>query len=276
MGYMKILLCVGGRVYGEHAAGFAGRLSRGRDFDCTVLYVNPEARTFRGQKFPTLKTREEVDVFMGDIVKTLKASGIEKVRTVIREGEPTHEILQEAEEGWYHMVVTGTRGAKGLERHLFESVSSQVAEYAKIPVLVVRKEVVEHKKILVATDGSEASTEAVYCCGHQVKGLDFHITVLSITPDQEGIGDSEAAVKGAKEILEKEFGIKAEGKVIEGNPAKKILEESEGMDLVVMGSRGLSSIKTLLLGHVSQKLLADEDTNVLIVRNCEFYKGKVE
>jgi nucleotide-binding universal stress UspA family protein len=270
---MKLLLCIGGRVYGEYAAGFVGRLSKDMEIDCTVLYVNPEARTFRAQKFPTPRTKEEIDGFIGRVVHILKTGGVEKVRTVIRDGEPTHEILKEAEEG-YHMVVTGTHGAKGLERHLFESVSYQVAEYAKISVLVVRKEVVENEKILVATDGSEASKEAVYCCGYLAKRLGFQVTALSVIPTSDGRDWSEAAVEEAREVLEKEFEIEAKGRVLVGNPAEKILEESESMDLIIMGFRGLSRIKRLLLGHVSQRVLADEETNVLIVRNCEVYNRR--
>lgn len=267
---MRVLLCIGGEVYGKHAAGFVGRLSKDMEIDCTVLYVNPEAWTFRAQKFPAVKTREEIDGFIGGVVDILKAGGVEEVRTTIREGEPTREILQESEKS-YHLVVTGTRGAKGLERHLFESVSYQVAEYAKTSVLVVRKESVENEKILVATDGSEASKEAIYCCGYLAKRLGFQVTVLSVTPTSKRRDCSEAAVEEAREILEKEFEIEAEGRVHVGTPSEKILEESAEMDLVIMGSRGLSRIKRLLLGHVSQKVLADEETNVLIVRNCEIY-----
>ena len=273
MNELRVLLCIGGRVHGEHAAGFVGRLSKGGEIDCTVLYVNPEAKTFRGQKFPTMTTKEEIDEFVGRVVDILKTGGIEKVSTAITDGEPAREILQESEKG-YHMVVTGTHGAKGLEKHLFESVSYQVAEYAEVPVLVVRKEVVENEKVLVATDGSEASKEAIYCCGHLAKGLGFHVTVLSVTPTTNRQDCSEAAVEEAKEILKKEFGIEAKGKVLTGNPAEKILEESADMDLVIMGSRGLSRIKRLLLGHISQRVLADEKTNVLIVRNCEVYNRR--
>lgn len=271
---MKILLCIGGKIYGEHAAGFVGKLSKGMEIDCTVLYVNPAAKTFRGQKFPALKTKEEIDEFMCRAVHILECCGVKKIRTVIRDGEPTKEILLEAEEG-YHMVVTGTRGAKGLERHLFENVSYHVAEYAKIPVLVVRSEFVGHETILVATDGSEASKEAVHCCGQLAKGLGFQVTVLSVAMTPERKGCSEVAVEEAKEILEKEFGIKSRGVVLTGNPAEKILEESANMDLIIVGSRGLSMIKRILLGYVSQKVLADEKTNVMVVRNCEFYNRGV-
>ena len=44
--------------------------------------------------------------------------------------------------------------------------------------------------------------------------------------------------------------------VEEGNPAKIILEtaESKGADMIVMGSRGLSDLKGMLVGSVSQKV----------------------
>ena len=44
--------------------------------------------------------------------------------------------------------------------------------------------------------------------------------------------------------------------VEEGNPAKIILAlaESAGVDMIVMGSRGLSDLKGILVGSVSQKV----------------------
>lgn len=44
--------------------------------------------------------------------------------------------------------------------------------------------------------------------------------------------------------------------VLDGDPAKRILEcaEQEDVDCIVMGSRGLSDIKALMLGSVSQKV----------------------
>ena len=44
--------------------------------------------------------------------------------------------------------------------------------------------------------------------------------------------------------------------VEEGNPAKIILETAEksGVDMIVMGSRGLSDLKGILVGSVSQKV----------------------
>ena len=47
-----------------------------------------------------------------------------------------------------------------------------------------------------------------------------------------------------------------ETRIVDGDPAKAILEaaEEEGANLIVMGSRGLGTLKGLLLGSVSQKV----------------------
>jgi nucleotide-binding universal stress UspA family protein len=44
--------------------------------------------------------------------------------------------------------------------------------------------------------------------------------------------------------------------VLDGDPAKRILEyaEQEGADCIVMGSRGLSDVKSMILGGVSHKV----------------------
>lgn len=44
--------------------------------------------------------------------------------------------------------------------------------------------------------------------------------------------------------------------VLDGDPAKRILEyaERQGVDCIVMGSRGLSDVKSLFLGSISQKV----------------------
>lgn len=44
--------------------------------------------------------------------------------------------------------------------------------------------------------------------------------------------------------------------VLDGDPAKRILEYAaeEGVDCIVMGSRGLSDVRSLLLGSISQKV----------------------
>ena len=52
----------------------------------------------------------------------------------------------------------------------------------------------------------------------------------------------------------------------EGNPAKVLIERSTGADLMVVGSRGRDGFAGMLLGSVSQHLVAHAHCPVTIVR----------
>jgi nucleotide-binding universal stress UspA family protein len=56
--------------------------------------------------------------------------------------------------------------------------------------------------------------------------------------------------------------------LLEGNPAWSILEAAKGADLIVVGSRGRSGLKTLLLGSVSHVVVTHADIPVVVVRHA--------
>jgi nucleotide-binding universal stress UspA family protein len=52
----------------------------------------------------------------------------------------------------------------------------------------------------------------------------------------------------------------------EGNPVKVLLERSKTADLLVVGSRGRDGFKGMLLGSVSQHLVAHAECPVVVIR----------
>lgn len=77
----------------------------------------------------------------------------------------------------------------------------------------------------------------------------------------------EEALKTAKAELEKE-NLRADAEVLEGDPAERIDQYAVAheADLIIVGHRGLSGLKKLVQGSVSQKVVEKANCPVLVVK----------
>jgi nucleotide-binding universal stress UspA family protein len=134
------------------------------------------------------------------------------------------------------------------------------------------------KHVLVPVDGSDNAEEAL------AFALDEHdgktVTILHVIDPMEGdyepdetSGDavrrSEQIERDVEAMLEAaEFDGTVEFVTREGHPADEIIAyvDDEEIDQVVMGSRGLSGVKRLLLGSVAETVVRRADAPVNIVR----------
>lgn len=136
-------------------------------------------------------------------------------------------------------------------------------------------------KILVATDGSEGSENAIRFTSKLAIESDSSITLLHVIPKigttkediiallKEELGSPEEAGKkyldeGVK--IAEDFDIKADTKLLDGDPLEEILKEVDNFDLIVIGSHGLGAIDRFLLGSVSSELVHKSKVPVLVVR----------
>lgn len=138
-------------------------------------------------------------------------------------------------------------------------------------------------KILVAIDGSQNAFRALEYASDLAKKYGASITLIHVVERPvypyvyaEGInleGDIYSTLReeGEKLLAEKkeeliEKGLKTETLLITGDPAGEVLKTSADHDLIVIGSRGLGKLKTLLLGSVSTKVCQHAKKPVLIIR----------
>jgi len=134
-------------------------------------------------------------------------------------------------------------------------------------------------RILIAVDGSPYSAPAVSAATEIATKFNSHAFVLHVrehdrgragafpleTP-QEALDLVSATVKTLRAA-----GITAMGDAhgaVAGQAAKDIVDtaRSQGVDLIVMGSRGLSEIAGLFVGTVTHKVLQLAHIPVLVVR----------
>jgi nucleotide-binding universal stress UspA family protein len=140
---------------------------------------------------------------------------------------------------------------------------------------------VEVKTILVAVDGSEHSEEAVrYACAMgpplEAEVILLHVVpmLVSATPYHDTVSDQPfmALQKVGEDILAKAKQIAGNCPMTDmidhGDPAQRIMEiaEEKNVDLIVMGSRGVSGIKRLFVGSISDKVANQAPCPVMIVR----------
>jgi nucleotide-binding universal stress UspA family protein len=137
-------------------------------------------------------------------------------------------------------------------------------------------------KILLAVDGSNHALHAAKMAGdlaREMKSKSLRVVVaFSHIPAYLGEPNMQAAIdarlKESDEILK--TALEAVGEIpgeihtemIEGSPAEAIITvaATRNSDLIVMGSRGMSTLGGLLLGSNSQKVVSHAPCPVLIVR----------
>ena len=136
------------------------------------------------------------------------------------------------------------------------------------------------KKILIPLDGSKNSLRgldvAIYLarqCGATLTGLyvtPYYPKSLLLTP----ILYEKELIKAAKEFMQKakkraaQNGIVFNEKITDGHEAEEIIgfAHDKGFDLIVIGARGLGSVKEKFLGSVSNAVVHKSKMPVLIVK----------
>ena len=136
------------------------------------------------------------------------------------------------------------------------------------------------KKILVPLDGSKYSYEALSKAIYLARQCGGTITGLYVVPFYpRNLGDLVGPIKSrlygdAKKIMDKAKVICAQnaivfkGKISYGDAKSEIPDfaKNSKFDIIVMGSRGFTPVKELLLGSVSNAVVHKSNVPVLVVK----------
>ncbi len=139
------------------------------------------------------------------------------------------------------------------------------------------------KKILIATDGSEYTKNAVDYGIDLAKNTEAKLyTIYVIDTAAFASIPMDAAWESMYELLKQEGdeatkyvaeraegeGLSIERLTIEGHPAEEIIKfaEKNSINLIVMGTLGKSGLDRFLLGSVAEKVVRNSKIPVLVVR----------
>jgi len=209
-----------------------------------------------------------------------------RVRSVLVKGHAANAIVKEAEKRQPHLVVLGSRGFHDIQGYFMGSVSRKVLSHAPCPVFIVKDPIQTPVRVVLAVDGSTASTRAANYLKSWISPDLVSVHVLSVVPQaHRGLGASvrvkpytkaltEAFQKQAQEttaqvrslLFKKKFDVTS--KVVTGNPRETILDclVTHEASLAVLGAKGLTGPERFQMGSVSEWVAAYSGCSILVVR----------
>jgi len=294
--YERILLPVDGSDDAERAAKRGLELARTHDATAEALHVVDRkalALTRTSDEKRRLRERGEAAL---ESVESLASERGQHVTTTLTEGNPAAEISEYAAERDADLVVVGRQGMTGVGRRLLGGVTEQVLSRGDVPVFVVPDDDRDPEsddsfsRVLLATDGSDPADRATPHAAALAANYGASVHVLNVV-DLQGAG-------GAFDVggLESEFVDRLEERgrdtvdrvaaeidaTAPDVPIRTAVERTtshrgaadgiveyvaeNGIDLVVMGSQGRSTLKRQLLGSVASTVLRTVDVPVLVAQ----------
>ncbi|MEV5428220.1 universal stress protein [Streptomyces sp. NPDC052701] len=183
------------------------------------------------------------------------------------------------------LLVIGHRGSGGFPRLPLGSVSLQVATHARCPVIVIRPGDTGGRpdsRVVVGADPADDSPRALDFAYQEAGLLGARLEVVHgayptgmVPAGPMGMvpSDFEVLDQGPRDFLEKEIArrrdryssVQADLRIAHGRPATVLAEAARGAYLLVVGSRGRSGVKRLLLGSVSAEVLHTAECPVAVV-----------
>ncbi|WP_447601401.1 universal stress protein [Nitrospira sp. Nam80] len=227
---------------------------------------------------------------MAGMAKISLAQAVTKPHTRIRiqlcHGPVAATIAREARRRKADLVLLGSRGLSDVRGFLLGSVSRKVSALAPCSVLITKKPLTQLAQVLVAVDGSKHSRIAADFLNEKLLPESAHVTVLTIVDPMVtelaaqyiAASQLEVLMKPKREkarqlvgryrdlFLRSGYAVTAE--IATDHISGSILKQAarNNTDLLVAGSRGLSTAERLQLGSVSETLLKYAACSVLIVR----------
>ncbi len=207
-----------------------------------------------------------------------KDLGLE-VRTLLVQGTPHEQIVDQADAGEIDVVILGESRRNLLERAMISPTAARVIGYSQRDVLSIPNGAeIRFGTILVALDGSASSKRAAQRAlelaeqyGAKVKA----ITVIRMLPEYnlyERYIDTmnQKAGKTLAEFneLAASKGVTVDSSMEHGEDVADVIIDQarkQQVDLVITGSHGRTGLRRLLMGSVAENVLAQAPCPVLII-----------
>ncbi len=276
--YKKIVVPLDGSPLAEVALPYAEEVAGKMGSDIVVLTVLPseEIDVYQAHQNYSSKivdtTKRQVEKYIGNT-----GNKAIKVGAATRTGSPAEGILDYVNKGYVCLIVMATHGRSGISRWAVGSVADKVARATtRQPIMLIRAKGAHPdvrakrilKKALLPLDGSTESEYVIPYFSEVAHSLQMELTLLRvISKNNGGFTGADTYLNDWCQRLE-EKGINTRYEVRVGLPADQIIDLADELtsDLVVMSTRGQTSVNLWTLGSVAQKVLLGGNTPLLLIK----------
>ena len=265
----KLLICTDGSPDSQGALTGALALAQScgsKIFVLQILEFNPEFEAVAPEA--VARREEQVRRYLESCRSAAESLEV-PIETRVRRSEAAYAgIVEEAEKIKPDIIIMGRRGGSRLFRLMMGNVTARVIGYSPFNVLVVPKGVpLEFKRILIASDGSPHSYAAWDEALFMTQRVDADLVALSVARDERDLPTAQAIVGRLKKEADYQ-GVSLKPLVLQGRPFEAIIQAArdEKADLIVMGTLGMTELKSLLMGSTTERVIAQTPCSVMVVK----------
>ena len=191
---------------------------------------------------------------------------------VLREGLPEEEIIAYSKEYRPTLIVMGTRGKDQKEVDLIGSVTGEVIELNKVPVLAIPENVPftnlrDAKHIAFATSFNQRDLVAFDKFMELIKDFDFSIHLFNISTSRDEW--NEIRLSGVREYFKKQYPdanlsytVLADGDLL---LAIEKFVRDEHIDVIALSSYRRNLLARMFNPSIARKMLFHTDTPLLVI-----------
>lgn len=286
---LGIVVGVDGSAASRVAVDWAARDAGMRRAPLTLVYVLPSAAVQSWIQVPLPAAfyedeEQEAARILADARAVVDAATVDTPLPAVTDrvvsGQAVQVLAELSDDA--DMIVVGSRGVGKWERRLLGSVSSGVVHHARCPVAVIRDEdpLIPHPAqapVVVGIDGSPASERATAIAFDEASRRGVDVVAVHTWSDAgyelPDMGWTEVQPEEDMLLAERLAGwqerypdVTVRRVVCRDQPARRLLEEGERAQLVVVGSHGRGGFAGMLLGSVGSQVVQSARTPVIVAR----------
>lgn len=281
--YRQILVATGGSPWSEAAVAYAIALAAHTGAELhflTVLtveasYTMPDVAGTSEMVLDSIE--HEGEALLQQAAAQAAQAGVSHT-TQYAWGNVPQTILHTAIEMACDLIVLGSRGTSGWKRLMLGSISNAVVAKAQQPTLMVKQPPSPNlvsppwQRVLVATGGSPWSDTAVDHALQLAQAQQIEVCLLHVERQRRRGEDPAAAesknILALTEARAAAAGVPYQAVLATGDVTESILSTAtdKRCDAIIVGSRGLTGWKRLMIGSISNAVAIKTQLPVLIVK----------